>query len=143
MREVTVWVDEENIGELYLKVGGWLAGDHESAEMAVPPKQWGGTEKDAAIAEAAWEQFAEPSKPVISLWLDHPGEKFNALEIASKLDLGSGMYGVAGALAQPGKRCKALGRVRMWEFETGTKGQGSTYWVKPEIAELFNKARHV
>ncbi len=55
-------------------------------------------------------------------------------------DIPNGIYGVAGVLSWPGRYLVKLGRELHFEAEYNPQG-GSSYWMKPELADLFRQAR--
>ena len=72
--------------------------------------------------------------------MEEPGEPFAGEEIARRLGLEKGAHGVAGVLAWPGRYSRHLGR--LLPIETAGRPDGGTdYYMEPEVAALFRKAR--
>ncbi|HEV7176394.1 MAG TPA: DUF6416 domain-containing protein, partial [Solirubrobacteraceae bacterium] len=74
------------------------------------------------------------------LLMEESGEPFAGEEIARRLGLEKGAHGVAGILAWPGRYSRHLGR--LLPIETAGRPDGGTdYYMEPEVAALFRKAR--
>jgi hypothetical protein len=151
-KEVTVAVPEERVPEFYAWFAAFLA-----AEPGTPPPLGGHGrhgprgmrrrgEANAWSAEdadqAAWlyRKLAPPARELFDLLADAPGERFGGEQIAKRLGLEKGAHGVAGILAWPGRYCRHLNRVLPIATD-GREDGGTDYYMDPEIAALFKKAR--
>ena len=146
MIDITVKIPEDRVGEFYELVGRWLAGAPLTAtdapdEAHSPAVAWTNNQEDLVLAKVVWEKFSPRAKAMFSMLMDAPGQKFSAVQLAEALDIPNGMYGVAGVLAWPGRHCLAVGRTIPTQYEEGSKGEGSSYRIEPEVAELFNQVR--
>ena len=92
--------------------------------------------------QAAWlyGRLAPPARELFDLLIDAPGERFGGENIAKRLKLDKGAHGVAGILAWPGRYSRHLGRVLPVATEGRTDG-GTDYYMDPDLAALFAKAR--
>ena len=146
MIDVTVKIPEERVGELYELVGRWLSGepleDAGGDAHGTAPKNWANTDDDLVLARVVWEKFSPRAKALFSLLMDHPEHKVSGADLAATLDIPNGTSGVAGVLAWPARHCAAVNRVGPWWWEYGPDGDGASYWVEREAADLFNKVRN-
>lgn len=142
MIDVTVKVPEDRIAEFYALVGSWLSGEPASGEEddgEAVPSDWANTDDDLRLAAIVWTKFSPRARALFSLLMERPGTKISGEEIARALNIPHGKYGVAGVLAWPGRRCLAVGRTLPWKYEDGPVGGSASYWVDPEIADLFGR----
>ncbi|PZS29528.1 MAG: hypothetical protein DLM58_15305 [Pseudonocardiales bacterium] len=87
-----------------------------------------------------WGKLTDRAKGVFADLLDNPSGRPNGEDLAKRLGIPNGKYGIAGVLAWPGRHCTAAGRPLPIRNDEGAAG-GSTYWI-PEIpARLFAQAR--
>jgi hypothetical protein len=153
-KQVTVPVPEERVPEFYAWFAAFLA-----AEPGTPPRSpgWerrggrgsrrGGEERpwsagDADAAAWLYHRLAPPARALFDLLSDTPGQRFAGNEIASRLSLEKGAHGVAGILAWPGRYCRKLGRA--FPIATAARDDGGTdYFMEPDVAAIFAKARGV
>lgn len=142
MIDVTVKIPEDRVSAFYSLVGRWLAGDldEDGPEPAtIKPSEWTDSEADLPLARTVWEKFSPRAKAVFSLLMEKPGEKVSAEDLASKLDIPNGKYGVAGVMAWPGRHCAAVNRTLPFSYEDGPVGAGAQYWMNAEVAALFSR----
>ena len=152
-KQVTVAVPEDRVPEFYSWFAAFLA-----AEPGTPPpgesrgrrgprgmrhhaetRAW--SAKDADQAAWLYGRLAPPARELFDLLIDAPGERFAGENIARRLQLDKGAHGVAGILAWPGRYSRHLGRALPIATEGRTDG-GTDYYMEPEIAALFAKARN-
>jgi hypothetical protein len=141
MQEVKVLVPEDRVPEFYEMFGRWLAGVETAGESAGPVTEWRDTEDDLALAKVLWGKLSDRAQAMFGVLMAEPDRKFSGEWLASELEIPNGKYGVAGVLAWPGRHCKALGRQMPIRQEEGDVGDSANYWMTPEIAALFRKAR--
>lgn len=143
MIDVTVKVPEERIAEFYAWFGQWLAGGGGEKAAAATAKDGSWSPSDLELAAKYWEKLSIAAKALFSTLIDNPGKKISGEELATKLELPNGKYGVAGVLAWPGRHGNALGRSIPCSRTDGDPkdGDGALYWMEPELADLFRKAR--
>lgn len=151
-KQITVAVPEERVPEFY----AWFAAFLESEPGSpLPFGKWGGRgprgrrhhgEARAWSAEdvdqAAWlyGRLAPPARALLDMLADAPGTRIAGEEVAKRLGLEKGSHGVAGILAWPGRYSRGLGRVL--PISTAGRADGGTdYYMEPEVAELFARAR--
>jgi hypothetical protein len=149
--EITVKVPEGYLGEFYLSLGRvWRnaedearngADDTDAAESDLG--DWVDNDFELDIAGQVWRKFSSNAKAMFSLLMDNPGDAMTGEELAERLGLPNGKYGVAGILAWPGRHCAAVDRVLLCRFEEASApGASGTYWIDQEVANLFTKVRH-
>jgi len=140
-QEVKVLVPVERVAEFYEMVGRWLArpADAEMVAGAREPEPW--SDDDLALAEAVWFELSQPARDLFSVLSDRPEVQISGEQLAEDLHIDYGKSGIAGVLAWPTRHCKAVGRELPIEREAGPVGESSSYWMTPDIADLFRKAR--
>jgi hypothetical protein len=145
MIDVTVKVPEDRVGEFYEMLGRWLTGEELADDALGPPaaglKDWTDSPEDLALARVVWEKLSPRANAIFSLLMDHPARKVSAEDLASACDIPHGKYGVAGALAWPGRHCAAVNRNLPLRWKEGSDDSGGIYWVEREVADLFRKVR--
>jgi uncharacterized protein DUF6416 len=149
--EVTVKVPEGHLGEFYVLLGRvWHNAEEEAArtEDAAPADDesdlddWDDDDVDLELARGVWRKFSANAKAMFSLLMDEPGEAVTGEDIAERLNIPNGKYGVAGILAWPGRHCAAVGRVLLCRYEEApAPGASGTYWIDEKVASLFGKVR--
>jgi hypothetical protein len=138
MQDVTVKVPTDRLADFYAMYGGWLAGtDVQPEQEPVPVSRWQDTDEDLALAKVVWTKFSHRAQDMFGSMIDNPGEKYTGEQLAEAHDIPNGKYGVAGVLAWPGRHCAAVNRTLPTEWDSDS----GKYWMKPEIAALFTKAR--
>ena len=130
--EVKVLVPRERVAQFYAMVGQWLAGDDEDPEP-VELEPW--SENDLDRAQTVWGKMSRPARALFGVLMENPGERISGEQLAQDLEIANGRFGVAGVLAWPGRYCYAVERKFPVKWETGD------YWMSPEIAALFLRAR--
>jgi len=73
---------------------------------------------------------------------DRPRFRVTGKELASTLEIPNGPSGVAGVLAWPARHCAAVNRARPWLWEYRPEDDTTSYWIEPEVADLFKKVRN-
>lgn len=150
MPDITVPVPEDRVPEFYQFFGAWLAGSPSATVAPVGQhagasgddlSPWGSTDEDLGLAQVVWGKLSERARAMFSLLMESPGEKISGEDIAETLDIPNGKYGVAGVLAWPGRHSYAVGRWLPIYYEDGPVGASANYWMEPEVADLFNKAK--
>jgi hypothetical protein len=151
-KQITVAVPEDRVPEFYT----WFAAFLEAEPGSPPPRPgrarraprgfhyrgeasaWSAGDVD----QASWlyGKLAQPARALFDLLVDAPGERYGGEEIAKRLGLEKGAHGVAGILAWPGRYCRHLGRVLPIATE-GRPDGGTDYYMDPEVAALFARAR--
>lgn len=144
LRDVTVSVPADRLADFYEHFAVWLRGatvrsPQATAGSSADTAPWDPT-TDAAVALAAWKAFPPRARQIFGTLIDHPDERYTGEQLAEIHDIPNGMYGVAGALAWPGRRLRRLGRPLPFQTAINTNG-GSYYWMRPAIARLFGAAR--
>jgi hypothetical protein len=138
MVDVHVLVDEERVPAFYAMVGEWLAkAPTETEPPASDLPAWSSSAEDLALAALVWQKLSPPAQALFSILLEKPGHHVPAEELAQRLDIEKGKYGIAGMLAWPGRHCIAVGRRLPVEFESGALGEGADYWISAEAAPAF------
>lgn len=152
-KQVTVGVPEERVPEFYAWFAAFLAAEPGSG----PPRRGFGprggrhghrhgpeaapwTRDDLESAAWLYRRLAPPARALFDLLAAAPGERFAGNDVAARLGLEKGAHGVAGILAWPGRYTRKLGRA----FPIATAGRadgGTDYFMEPEVAELFLRAR--
>ena len=150
-KTITVSVPEERVPEFYAWFAEFLA-----AEPGSPPSfggrgrrrhgprhhgeasAWSADDAD----QAAWlyGRLAPPARALFDMLADAPGARIGGEEIARRLGLEKGSHGVAGILAWPGRYSRGLGHVLPIATD-GRPDGGTDYYMDPEIADLFARAR--
>jgi hypothetical protein len=154
-KDVTVPVPEERIPEFYLWFSAFLASEpgtgpprHRPGRGGFGPRgpHHGDDDRPAWTAEdrdaAAWlyGRLTGQARELFDLLIEHPGERFSANDLATRLRLEKGAHGIAGLLAWPGRWSRRLERA----FPVVTEGRadgGTDYAMTPEVAALFADAR--
>jgi len=152
-KQITVGVPEERVPEFYAWFAAFLAAEpgsgpsrggfgprggrhgHRHAPEAAP---W--TQDDLESAAWLYGRLAPPARALFDLLATSPGQRFAGNDVAARLGLEKGAHGVAGILAWPGRYTRKLGRA----FPIATAGRedgGTDYYMEPEVAELFLRAR--
>jgi hypothetical protein len=149
-KQITVAVPEERVPEFYAWFSAFLQAEpgtsptfgHMRAGRGPrrhdEPQAWSADDAD----QAAWlySRLAPPARELFDRLSGSPGERVGGEEIARQLGLDKGSHGVAGILAWPGRYSRRLGR----PLPIATAGRpdgGTDYFMDPEIAELFSRAR--
>jgi hypothetical protein len=138
-QEVKVLVPVERVAEFYEMAGRWLAGRADDGTTGVELEPW--SADDLALAEIVWGRMTKRARDLFSALMAHPGEPVSSKQLEADLDLASGAYGVAGVLSYPGRYCYAQGRKFPVMWEAGQSGGFGQYWMTPEVAALFQRAR--
>lgn len=142
MKEVTVLVPEDRVPAFYAMVGKWLAGE-DLEEVPNQIRGWDPTDdEDEVLAKIVYDKLSARGKAMFDLLIDDPDTRYSGLEIADKLEIPNGKYGVAGVLAWPGRHCAAVGRHLPISYEDGEVGESAKYWMDPEVADLFMRVRN-
>ncbi len=142
MIEVKVQVTEERIPEFYKMFGHWLAGTAgDEVESDGNFAEWADTPDDLALARAVWGKLSATAKAMFTVMLESPERKISGEQLAADLGIPNGKYGVAGALAWPGRHCTAVGRPPAVQYIDGPVGGSADYWMTTTVASLFDKAR--
>lgn len=150
MPDITVPVPDARVPEFYQSFGAWLAGSPSimaspvgqqsgASDVDVPP--WGSTDDDLGLAGVVWGKLSERAQAMFDLLMDNPGEKMSGEDIAEALEIPNGKYGVAGVLAWPGRHSYAVSRPLPVRYEDGPVGASANYWIEPDVADLFKKAK--
>ena len=138
MVDVHVLVDEERVPAFYAMVGEWLAKDPAEAEgPAVELPAWTGMAKELTLAAVVWQKLSPAARALFGILLEEPGRHVSAEELAQRLGIEKGMYGIAGMLAWPRRHCATAGRRLPVEFEPGPLGEGADYWISAEAVPAF------
>jgi hypothetical protein len=149
-KQITVAVPEERVPEFY----AWFAAFLQAEPGTAPgfgrmrggrhprhhdePQAWSAEDAD----QAAWlySRLAPPARELFDRLAASPGERVGGEEVARQLGLDKGSHGVAGILAWPGRYSRRVGR-SLPVATTGRPDGGTDYFMDPEIAELFTRAR--
>ena len=140
--DVVVKVPTDRLAEFYEWFGRWL-GDLEPPQRsarAVPSAGPWKPAEDLDVATEAWRRFPARSRQLLSTLIDNPDRRYWGQRLAELHDIPNGLAGVAGTLAWPGRILRALGRPLPIETTPDPRG-GSTYWMTPALARLFDQAR--
>jgi len=139
---VTVLVPEDRVADFYEMFGRWLGGAEGMNIREEDPRelvQWSNSGEDVALARTVWGKLSPRAQAVFKFLMEAPGQRFTAEELADTLDIPNGKYGVAGALAWPGRHSYAVGRWLPVRYEKGPVGDGALYWMEPEVGALFRR----
>ena len=149
--DVTVKVPEHRLSAFYEMHGRWLADDRPGAvsdrtDTDVLEGEPGGRlpwdpERDIELATDAWRRFPSRAKALFGTLIDSPDTKFTAKALAELHAIPNGRYGVAGVLAHPGRQLRKINRRLHFNAEPGSGEDGSSYWMNPTVAALFDTAR--
>lgn len=138
---IEVKVPSDRVAQFYEMYGRWLAGADESPILPNPDPDsltaW--SEADEDLAAAYWAKLSSTAKAIFGLLMDTPGRKFTGDEIAAELGIDKGSFGVAGAMAWPGRHAYALGRKLPVEWQADHEVIAGGYWMVPEVATLFRR----
>jgi hypothetical protein len=157
MSEITVPVPVERIAEFYQFFGLWLAGSlklpSEGGNFAQQSdsellqgggdkrKPWTGSDDEFEDAVYLWGKYNKRARAMFSLLMESPGKRYTGNQIAEAAEIPSGANGVAGVLAWPARFGMERQRFIPSNWKDGENGSESVYWMEPEIADLFKKAR--
>lgn len=149
MPDITVPVPDERVPEFYQFFGAWLAGSSATRAAIGQPvgatgpevKPWGPADNDLSLAVTVWGKLSAPARAMFELLMEYPGEKISGEMIAEKIGIEKGKYGVAGLLAWPGRHSYGVGRQLPVQYEDGPVGGSANYWIEPEAAVLFSRAK--
>ena len=138
-QEVTVPVPIDRVPEFYRWFGSWLLGVTEkpAPESVVDHQPW--TSDDTEKALEVSNKLSVTARKIVDLLIDHPGARLHWNEIAERLEIEKGKYGIAGALAWPGRHSYAVNREMPVRFESAK--DGTYYWMEPIVAKLFGRVR--
>ncbi len=141
LQDVSVKVPADRLGEFYEWFGRWMRqpSPPEPPNSNVELTAWD-PDTDYELAVAAWRTLPLRARLVLGTLIDHPDRRYTGDELASLHDIPNGKYGLAGALAWPGRRMRKLGRTLPIQVDNNPSG-GSLYWMTPRIARLWGKAR--
>jgi hypothetical protein len=146
--DVTVKVPKGHLGEFYALLGTvWHraeseAEDDEADDPEADLQDWVDNDFDLEPAGLVWRKFSSNAKAMFSLLMENPGDGLTGAELAERLGIENGQYGVAGILAWPGRHCAAVNRVLLCRFEEApAPGAKGVYWIDEEVASLFGKVR--
>jgi hypothetical protein len=138
-QEITVHVPEERITEFYECFGRWLSGEDASVVVAPESNRLAWTAADTELALIVWNKLSDPAKRIFTTLMENPEVKIHRDRLAKVGGLENGKYGVAGALAWPGRHAYAVNRDLPIEMDVSENE--THYWMEPVIAELFSNAR--
>ena len=151
MIDVTVKIPEDRVAEFYGLVGRWLAGELRENTVdgeglvpeahPAPPSEWATSEEDLALARLVWKKLSPRAVAFFSALMAEPGRRMSGEELADGLEIPNGKYGIAGVLAWPGRFCAAVNRTLPCRYEAGPAGTSASYWMEPEVAQLFARVR--
>jgi hypothetical protein len=133
LHEVKVLVPRDLIAPFYAMVGQWLVAPGDEDPPVIALKPW--SENDFDRAATVWGKMSTPARALFGVLMENPGERISGEQLARDLHIANGRFGVAGVLAWPGRYCYAEEREFPVKWETGD------YWMTPEVAALFLKAR--
>lgn len=142
LQDVSVKVPADRLAEFYEGFGRWMrqpAASDSSAPNTLELIAWD-PETDHDLAAAAWNALPPRARLILGTLIDHPDRRYSGDELARLHEIPHGKYGLAGALAWPGRRMRNLGRSLPIEVESNPAG-GSRYWMTPRMAQLWARAR--
>ena len=139
-QELTVHVPVERITEFYQWFGIWMAGEGLPRVEEIEPDLSPWTENDGELAAGVWNKMSDPAKRIFAKLIDNPGSKIQWKILARTAELENGMYGVAGALAWPGRHSYEV--LKEFPVEYEATPDGALYWMEPSVAAAFYDARN-
>jgi hypothetical protein len=127
----------EVLGDALEEIGDEKLGELTGYTWWSTLSDWSDNAGDLDLAKAVWSKFSQRAKNVFSVLMDEPGTRHAGEKLAEDLEIPNGRYGLAGVLAWPGRYCTAVGRTMPVQWV-----EGGSYWMTPDVAALFQKARN-
>lgn len=139
---IEVKVPSSRVPEFYEMYGRWLAaapvGLSDTEPDADRSSSW--TSSDEELATTYWAKLTPTARAIFKVMMAEPGRRFPGDEIAAEIGQSKGSFGVAGALAWPGRHAYAMGRSLPFEWEPDSDERRGGYWMSPDVADLFRRA---
>ena len=101
--------------------------------------EWGAEPGDEAAAKLLWKKLSPTAQAILEILMAEPGREYSGDQLAERLGIKNGTYGIAGALAWPGRYSYAMLRKHPVSYREASDGQ-ARYHVEPAAAELFRAA---
>ena len=136
-KDITVTVPSDKITEFYEIFSNWLA---EISDSAQQPKKWEPGDLDKAIL--VYAKLSHTARDIFEIFLDRPNKEISAEKVTKKARLKTGVHGLAGTLAWPGRHCYSVGREPFLTTRTD-EDQGTFFSMTKEVAELLKQAKEV
>ena len=136
-KDITVAVPTDKIAEFYTMFAQWLGS---ADDVLRRPQKWGPGDRDKAIL--VYAKLTPAARDILNVFLDSKLTEIAADKVARKARLKTGIHGLAGTLAWPGRHCYAAGREPFLETRVDDD-QGTFFRMKKEVADLLGQAREV
>ena len=146
---LTVAVPTDRLADFHLTLGRWLdEQDPDDAEglrgepSAAPDElmtDWGSDPSDAEAAKLLWKKLSPTAQAIMEVLMAEPGKEYSGDQLAERLGVKNGKYGIAGALAWPGRYSYAMLRKHPVHYREADDGQ-ARYRLEAAAAELFQAA---
>lgn len=150
---LTIAVPAARLSDFHMTLGRWLADGadelDEVEEERLPGgpgapadkvlSKWGTGEGDAEAAGLLWAKLSPTAQAIIEILMGEPGKEYSGDQLAERLGVKNGKYGIAGALAWPGRYSYAMQRAHPVRYREAPDGQ-ARYRVEPAAAALFQAA---
>lgn len=133
--DVTVKIREARLADFYAMVGEFNKAPDESGAESEPVEDW--TDADGELARQVWERLSGLAKKMFLVLIEADGSKVSAQDLVVQLDLSEASQ-VAGALAWPRQHARKVNRKLPLSAEV--TAEGTSYWLKAVILDLFKKA---
>lgn len=147
MGNVTVPVPDGREGEFFEMFGRWLQGGTDATASPTAPEaqvqSWVNSDSDLERAKRVWSKLSDRGLALFCELLDAGDEQLNGEQLAVRLGILNGKYGVAGVLAWPGRHCAAVGRPLPVDCEDGPVGGSASYSFPEPARTLFARARAI
>ena len=136
-KDITVTVPTDRIAEFYTIFSEWLASVDDIAQQ---PRDWGPADLDKAIL--VYAKLTPAARDILNVFLDSKKTEIAAETVARKARLKTGIHGLAGTLAWPGRHCYAVGREPFLETRVDDD-HGTFFRMTKAVSDLLAQAREV
>ncbi len=147
---LTVAVPTQRLADFHFNHARWLEQHELGAEDEALPggpgapaddvmTEWGAEPGDEAPAKLLWKKLSPTAQAILEILMAEPGKEYSGDQLAERLGVKNGKYGVAGALAWPGRYSYAMQRKHPVRYREASDGQ-ARYRLEPAAAELFRAA---
>lgn len=146
---LTVAVPTQRLADFHFAHARWLEQPDLGEDDALPGgpgapaddvmTEWGSGTGDEAAAKLLWEKLSPTAQAILEILMAEPGREYSGDQLAERLGIKNGKYGVAGTLAWPGRYSYAMQRKHPVRYREASDGH-ARYHVEPAAAELFRAA---
>jgi len=137
---VTVTVPGDRVPEFYGAFSAWLSGKAVMPPAEPPEKaaRWKAGDEEAAAD--FYRAISANARRVLDSWAERPDDWITGDATAQAAGL-NGPKGVAGSLSSVGKASTKMCRALPFEHRPGAPGTSGSYRMRPDVAELFRRAK--